>query len=35
MIEATADGATFESLGLGLVRHNIPVLPQPLITAFL
>jgi phage-related protein len=27
MIIATADGSTFESLGLGLVKHNIPVLP--------
>ncbi|MEK3699360.1 phage tail domain-containing protein [Paenibacillus sp. FSL R10-2199] len=27
MITATADGVTFESIGLGLKSHNIPVLP--------
>jgi phage-related protein len=28
MIEATVDGITFSSLGLGLKKHNIPVLPD-------
>lgn len=27
MVEATADGVSFRSVGLGLVKHNIPVLP--------
>ncbi|MHA6530181.1 phage tail domain-containing protein [Paenibacillus sp. BAC0078] len=27
MIVATADGVTFDSIGLGLKSHNIPVLP--------
>ncbi|MDY8095876.1 phage tail family protein [Paenibacillus polymyxa] len=27
MIDATADGKTFKSIGLGLKKHNIPVLP--------
>ncbi|MNW33509.1 hypothetical protein D3C74_104730 [compost metagenome] len=27
MIEATADGKSFSSIGLGLKKHNIPVLP--------
>ncbi|OZQ66058.1 hypothetical protein CA600_12425 [Paenibacillus sp. VTT E-133280] len=28
MVEATADGVSFRSIGLGLVKHNIPVLPS-------
>lgn len=28
MIEATADGRPFRSIGLGLVKHNIPPLPS-------
>lgn len=27
MIDATADGKSFKSIGLGLKKHNIPVLP--------
>ena len=27
MIDATANGVSFRSLGLGLIKHNIPVLP--------
>lgn len=27
MIDATADGKSFRSIGLGLKKHNIPVLP--------
>lgn len=27
MVEVTADGVSFRSIGLGLVKHNIPVLP--------
>uniref|UniRef100_A0AAE9THG9 Siphovirus-type tail component RIFT-related domain-containing protein n=1 Tax=Paenibacillus polymyxa TaxID=1406 RepID=A0AAE9THG9_PAEPO len=27
MIDATADGKSFKSIGLGLKAHNIPVLP--------
>ncbi|QDH23452.1 distal tail protein Dit [Saccharibacillus brassicae] len=27
MIDATANGVSFRSIGLGLIKHNIPVLP--------
>lgn len=27
MIDATANGTSFRSIGLGLIKHNIPVLP--------
>ena len=27
MIDATVDGVSFKSIGLGLKKHNIPVLP--------